>query len=349
MLTATNKLVLKYVPIAREVLNDKNPSKNTNNGYRITSSSPRIDNNDETINLNNRKESENDKQRKSQAFYLAVKQIFIYLLNSVLNDIDQIILKLHNIFDNEPSKRKYILDELRIFNETKNIYKLVENLNATLTTPSQRLLLDEIKIFIPPHQQDLYHNLVKSKIYESINDLPKSMPFIAELAEDKKSNIPLHVSESLVPKGIRRLVLLREKNEKFGLTLHGSQPVIINSVDLNSPADLSGLRSNDVILSINDMDVSDKNHKFLVELLKSSGLNPIFEVALNYVIYLKKYEIYNSSHFSKVIQKSEFDATRYSLEHLKVIKSLDVLDLKNSEGKTFKEKVKIKIMSLNHD
>ena len=94
--------------------------------------------------------------------------------------------------------------------------------------------------------------------------------------------------------------LLREKNEKFGLTLHGSQPVIINSVDLNSPADLSGLRSNDVILSINDMDVSDKNHKFLVELLKSSGLNPIFEVALNYVIYLKKYEIYNSSHFSKV-------------------------------------------------
>jgi S1-C subfamily serine protease len=81
-----------------------------------------------------------------------------------------------------------------------------------------------------------------------------------------------------IPTGIRRLVLVREKNEKFGMTLQGSQPVIIDSVDPNSPGDLSGLHANDVILSINDMDVSDKNHKFLVELLKSSGLNPIFEV-----------------------------------------------------------------------
>jgi hypothetical protein len=51
--------------------------------------------------------------------------------------------------------------------------------------------------------------------------------------------------------------------------------------------------------------------------------------------------------FKKVIQKSEFDATRYSLENFKVIKTLDVLDLKNSEGKTFKEKVRIKVVSLN--
>jgi C-terminal processing protease CtpA/Prc len=141
------------------------------------------------------------------------------------------------------------------------------------------LLLKEIKFFIPTNQQDLYENLNKNKIYESINDLPKSSPFIAELATEKQAiNTAVYMPKKPIPTGIRRLVLVREKNEKFGLTLQGSQPVVIDSVDANSPGDLSGLHANDVILSINDMDVSDKNHKFLVELLKSSGLNPIFEV-----------------------------------------------------------------------
>ena len=55
-------------------------------------------------------------------------------------------------------------------------------------------------------------------------------------------------------------------------------PVLIESVDYNSPAYLCGMQANDVILSVNDMDVVEKNHKFLVDLLQSCGSSPVFEV-----------------------------------------------------------------------
>ena len=190
------------------------------------------------------------------------------------------------MFGSEPAKRKYIIDELTQFAHNGNINKLVDNLNSVLKTPHQRLLLNEIKLFIPQNQQDLFDAINKSKIYESINDLPRSSSFIADLIapNDQKDISNKLDATNRIPKGKRRVVLSRNKNDKFGLAVQGSKPVMIESVDANSHAQLSGLYANDVILTVNNMDVTEKNHKFLVELLKSSGLNPILEVSSKIIL-----------------------------------------------------------------
>ena len=88
-------------------------------------------------------------------------------------------------------------------------------------------------------------------------------------------------------------MLKKDKNDKFGLTLQGAMPVVIENVDFNSPAFLCGMRPNDVILSVNGMDVVEKNHKFLVELLQSSGSSPIFEVEFQDKNIHRKQENFN--------------------------------------------------------
>ena len=76
------------------------------------------------------------------------------------------------------------------------------------------------------------------------------------------------------------MVVKRGKNESFGFKLKGGKPVIVDSVDPNSSADLSGIYANDVILSVNDLDVEDKSQRFLIEYLQNAGINPIIEVKL---------------------------------------------------------------------
>lgn len=121
-------------------------------------------------------------------------------------------------------------------------------------------------------------------------------------------------------------MIKRSGNESMGITLRGSKPTIINSVDPHSPADLSGLYENDVILAINDIDVEMKNHKYLVDFLQSAGQNPILEV----------------------IQKSEYDEINSMLTGSSSLSSCSnnsIFEIKNYEGKTFREKVFNKIIS----
>lgn len=95
------------------------------------------------------------------------------------------------------------------------------------------------------------------------------------------------------------MVVKRGKNENFGFKLKGGKPVIVDSVDPNSPAELSGIYPNDVILSVNDMDAEDKSQRFLVEYLQNVGINPILEVCffLFFVIFLLKIKKMNASIF----------------------------------------------------
>lgn len=108
----------------------------------------------------------------------------------------------------------------------------------------------------------------------------------------------------------------------MGITLYGSKPVMIRTVDVNSPADHCGLLENDVILSINDIDVENKNHQFLVDFLQTSGQNPILEV-----MQKSEYELFNNRLCSATTSLSNFSATN------------SILELRNSEGKSFREKI----------
>lgn len=85
-------------------------------------------------------------------------------------------------------------------------------------------------------------------------------------------------------------------------------------VEPNSPADLAGIKPNDVVLSVNDMQVEDKTHHYLYDLLQSVGTSPVIEV----------------------VQKSEYDAEVANNFHAL---STEGFDLRNPEGKTFKQKV----------
>ena len=61
MLTATNKLVIKYVPVSREKTNENIPNKDEVNG-----TPSRIENSTSS------NEAENEKLKKAQNFYLTV-------------------------------------------------------------------------------------------------------------------------------------------------------------------------------------------------------------------------------------------------------------------------------------
>lgn len=118
-------------------------------------------------------------------------------------------------------------------------------------------------------------------------------------------------------------MIKRKPNENIGITLRGSRPAVVNSIDPGSPADLCGLFENDIILAINDIDVENRNHRFLVDFLQTAGQNPILEV----------------------IQKSEYDdshtyLTANTSSSLSSYSSNSLFEIKNYEGKTFREKVR---------
>lgn len=66
---------------------------------------------------------------------------------------------MNRIFSNEPDKRKFIINELKEYTEQGDMNRLASSLNRVLVTPQQRLLLNEIKPFIPSKQQTLFDNL----------------------------------------------------------------------------------------------------------------------------------------------------------------------------------------------
>ncbi len=91
-------------------------------------------------------------------------------------------------------------------------------------------------------------------------------------------------------------------------------PVVIHSVDTNSPADRAGLKQNDVILTLNGVNVQNKCHRDLFRIIKNSNSNPKIEV----------------------IQKNEYVRTEPKPDLTnEFIKN----ELKNNENKTFREKV----------
>jgi hypothetical protein len=67
MLTATNKLVIKYVPVSRENMNG-----NISNKDEVNGTPSRIENSSQIKMENSTNEAENEKLKKAQNFYLTV-------------------------------------------------------------------------------------------------------------------------------------------------------------------------------------------------------------------------------------------------------------------------------------
>ena len=62
--------------------------------------------------------------------------------------------------------------------------------------------------------------------------------------------------------------------------MRGQRPIVIESIDKDSPCEFANMFPNDIILSVDGVDMEDKSHHFLVELLKTSGKQTVFEVSL---------------------------------------------------------------------
>lgn len=56
--------------------------------------------------------------------------------------------------------------------------------------------------------------------------------------------------------------------------------MIVESVDYNSIAQKAGLQASDVVMSINGVNVENKNHLDVIDMLNNCELNPIIEVKI---------------------------------------------------------------------
>lgn len=95
------------------------------------------------------------------------------------------------MFKNENEKRKLVLDELKQFTKSSDVYKLANNLNKILKTPEQRELIEGIIPFIPHRHRLKFRSLML--IDESKNKAQKTRrKNIDDLSFKKDSKLALN-------------------------------------------------------------------------------------------------------------------------------------------------------------
>jgi hypothetical protein len=70
------------------------------------------------------------------------------------------------------------MEELKKFTETADMPLLTKNLNDLLVRPQERLLINQIKTFIPYDKQDAYEYLINNPNLANILSKPSKSDFI---------------------------------------------------------------------------------------------------------------------------------------------------------------------------
>jgi hypothetical protein len=77
---------------------------------------------------------------------------------------------------NNSNKRREIMDELKSFTQTADMPMLTRNLNNLLKSPQERLLLEQIRSFIPNDKKEAFEYLINNPSLANVLTDPKPQP-----------------------------------------------------------------------------------------------------------------------------------------------------------------------------
>ncbi|XP_064631791.1 delphilin-like isoform X3 [Lineus longissimus] len=177
--------------------------------------------------------------------------------------------KMNDMLGRDYEKKMAVVGVLKQYAEDRNVERLSRALALLLNSSKHRRLIKEVRPFIPVKHRNMFDTILDND--PNSTDL-SSNDQTASLRVKSRSRTPD------LTQGDIKTVTVDRKDGSFGFILRGSNPVYIESVDINGAADRAGLKAGHCILRLNGLDVRKCGHAHLVKLLQGSGNRPTFEV-----------------------------------------------------------------------
>ncbi|EDO47906.1 predicted protein [Nematostella vectensis] len=227
------------------------------------------------------------KYRRARDFYLQGFEVLIIAI---------FFLQMNYYLPGDSVKKGRLIKALNKYARDRHIEHLCKALVGILQTHIERKLLREIRFLIPNKHKPQFdvmvgmnselkrpHHPVSAMPFDSLSRSSTTDDFdFGESAQFRTwSSASSFQSQYSNQKGginadpPRSVPIKRGgPGAGFGFTLTGNAPVCVRSVDKGSPAAQARLKPGDHILEINGLNVRNKTHAHVVELLKGSGSQP---------------------------------------------------------------------------